>query len=86
MPSGGKIAVTGEVQSEQLVIHVTDDGIGISPEDVAKIMEPLYTTKARGMGLGLAISIAILQKNGGTLAVSSQVGIGSTFTVTLPIT
>jgi two-component system sensor kinase FixL len=46
-------------------------------------MEPLYSTKSRGIGLGLAISLAVLKKNGGDLSVTSELGKGSTFVVTL---
>ncbi len=53
-------------------------------ENLARIMEPLYTTKARGLGLGLAIARAILEKNQGSLRVASEPGHGSTFTVSLP--
>ena len=59
---------------------VTDTGIGIAPSDLGRIMEPLYSTKARGLGLGLAIARSILEKNQGSLQVASEPGRGSTFT------
>ncbi|MEO1526772.1 MAG: PAS domain S-box protein [Planctomycetota bacterium] len=85
MPDGGTIFVTADILDEDIVVYVRDEGIGIAPEEMRKIMEPLYSTKARGMGLGLAISIAILQKNAGTLAVESELNVGTTFSVTLPL-
>ncbi len=62
---------------------VSDTGVGIPPEQLARIMEPLYSTKARGLGLGLALARAILEKNDGSLHVASEPGRGSTFTVHL---
>ena len=68
-----------------MVVDVTDTGTGIPPIELSRIMDPLYSTKARGLGLGLAIVRTILEKNQGTLHVKSEVGTGSTFTVRLPI-
>ena len=62
---------------------VTDTGEGIRPEDLGRIMEPLFSTKARGLGLGLALSRMILERNRGSLHVASEVGAGSTFSVHL---
>ena len=59
-------------------IAVTDTGVGIAPEDLHRIMEPLYSTKARGLGLGLAIARAILDKNRGSMRLTSEVGRGTT--------
>ena len=65
-------------------IEVHDTGHGMDAETLQRILEPLYTTKARGMGLGLAIVDAIVQRNGGRLEVSSESGKGSTFAMLLP--
>lgn len=83
MPDGGSITVSAITQNGDVTISVTDTGIGIPPEDLSRITEPLYSTKARGMGLGLAISRAIVNKNSGELKIESEVGQGSTFSVTL---
>ena len=64
-------------------MSVADSGVGIPAEDLARVMEPLYSTKARGLGLGLAISRSIVEKNQGTLRVASEPGRGSVFTVRL---
>lgn len=64
-------------------VEVSDTGVGIESSKLERIMEPLYTTKARGLGLGLAIARAILDKNQGSLRVLSEPGKGSTFTVRL---
>ena len=64
-------------------VAVADTGVGIAAEDIHRIMEPLYSTKARGLGLGLAIARAILDKNRGSMRLTSEVGKGTTFTVRL---
>ena len=84
MPQGGRLTVTGRHSDGRLEIEVADTGVGIAPDMQAKVMEPLFSTKARGLGLGLAIARAILEKNQGGLRLRSQQGVGTTFTVTLP--
>jgi PAS domain S-box-containing protein len=66
-------------------IQVIDTGSGITAENLKKLFEPLFTTKARGIGLGLAVSRKLVEANGGRIDVQSEVGKGSTFTVYLPI-
>jgi len=68
-------------------IVVRDDGSGIPADILPRIFEPFLTTKetGRGVGLGLAISHSILERHNGTIEVQSQVGRGTTFTVTLPV-
>src|SRR5262245_16384318 len=83
MPRGGKLVLEGRPVDGAVEVAVTDTGVGIPAEDLAHISEPLYSTKARGLGLGLAIVRAILEKNGGSLRVASEPGRGSTFTVRL---
>lgn len=69
-----------------LVVEVTDTGVGIAPEDVAKIYDPFFTTKGvgRGTGLGLAVTYGIVQEHSGHISVSSTPGLGTTFRITLP--
>jgi len=83
MPEGGHLSVSGQHTSDRVEVAVADTGVGIAPELLSRIMEPLYSTKARGLGLGLAIARAILDKNKGSLHVASEQGRGSTFTVRL---
>jgi signal transduction histidine kinase len=83
MPDGGAIFVTARHVQNQVEIEVTDSGVGIRSEDLGRIMEPLFSTKARGIGLGLAISRAIIDKHSGKLEVVSEPGRGTTFTVRL---
>ena len=69
-----------------LVVEVADTGVGIAPEDVAKIYDPFFTTKGvgRGTGLGLAVTYGIVQEHSGHISVSSTPGLGTTFRITLP--
>ncbi|TWU22274.1 Sensor protein FixL [Novipirellula galeiformis] len=84
MPDGGTITLGSDVTREEIVIEVIDTGTGIKDEHLRRITEPLFSTKAQGMGLGLAVSAAILDKNQGHLEAQSQLGVGTTFAVHLP--
>lgn len=66
-------------------ISFTDTGVGISPENIRKLFEPLFTTKASGIGMGLAICQNLVEANGGTIEVESEEGVGSTFILRLPL-
>ena len=68
-----------------LAIAVKDTGTGITPENMQKLFEPLFSTKPKGIGLGLAISKKLAEANGGRIEVASEVGQGSTFTLFLPV-
>jgi signal transduction histidine kinase len=83
MPLGGRLTIEARAVDGFMELSVTDTGTGIEAKDLARIMEPLYSTKARGLGLGLAIARAIVEKNQGVLKVSSDPGHGSTFTIRL---
>jgi signal transduction histidine kinase len=84
MPQGGALTVAGWAVLGGVEVAVIDTGVGIAPEHFHRVLEPLYSTKARGLGLGLAICRAILDKNNGSLHLASELGKGSTFTVHLP--
>ena len=71
-------------EGHKLVVDVTDTGVGIPPDYLGRMFEPLFTTKATGIGLGLAVSKQLLEGHGGNIEVRSEVGKGSTFTVRLP--
>jgi signal transduction histidine kinase len=85
MPEGGALTISAHRQMQMVVITVKDSGVGIPPENMQKIFEPLFTTKAKGIGLGLAVSKKLVEANGGQIEVSSEPGKGSTFTVYLPV-
>jgi signal transduction histidine kinase len=79
----GEIVVTAEQEGVHVRLSVRDTGCGISRDDLPRITEPLFTTKARGIGLGLAITRAILEKHGTRLSVESTVDEGTTFSLML---
>jgi len=94
MEAGGKLTISGHVvvpvtardrQKQMLAIAVKDTGGGILPENRKKLFEPLFTTKVKGIGLGLAVSKKLAESNDGRIEVESQPGKGSTFTVWLPV-
>jgi two-component system NtrC family sensor kinase len=74
-------------QGNSVIIKVIDNGKGIAPENLKKIFDPFFTTKPVGQGTGLGLSIAykIIEKHGGKIEVQSQVGRGTEFTITLPV-
>lgn len=85
MPGGGQLTIAATARQDLVTLSITDTGTGMSPEIMAKVFEPLYTTKAKGIGLGLAISKNLAEANGGRINVQSIKGRGSTFTVSLPV-
>lgn len=87
IPDGGRIRIsTSASAGDSLLIEVADTGMGIAPENVAKIYDPFYTTKGvgRGTGLGLAVSYGIVQEHSGQISVDSTPGRGTTFRITIP--
>ncbi|MBN1488208.1 MAG: transporter substrate-binding domain-containing protein [Anaerolineae bacterium] len=84
MPEGGQLSMGAAVVDHCIALSITDTGYGIPPENMEKIFEPLFTTKAQGIGLGLPISKNLVEANGGFIEVQSVPGEGATFTIMLP--
>lgn len=86
MPNGGRISIHTRLVETSLVIDFRDTGIGMSPEVIARIYDPFFTTKeiGQGTGLGLALSYGIVQEHGGRIFVESRPGEGAHFTIKLP--
>ncbi|MBM3238976.1 hypothetical protein FJZ31_22005 [Candidatus Poribacteria bacterium] len=85
MSGGGRLVIKSEIQSPQWVaISFADTGMGIPEENMGKIFEPFFTSKAKGIGLGLVIAGALVEGHGGKIEVQSEVGKGSIFTVRIP--
>ncbi len=86
MPDGGHLTVSAVVDNPSGMVRITvrDTGSGIKPEQMEKLFQPLFTTKARGTGLGLVVVKNLIQANGGSVDVQSEPGSGTVFTVTLP--
>ena len=84
--SDGKISLTIESDNSNIILKVQDNGKGIPKEDIGKLFEPFFTTKGiKGTGLGLSVSYGIMKKYGGEIAVESEVGKGSIFSLILPV-
>jgi sensor domain CHASE-containing protein/nitrogen-specific signal transduction histidine kinase len=85
MPHGGVLTVASAKVKEGVAVSFSDTGVGIPSEVITKLWSPFFTTKAKGMGLGLTICKRIVDAHGGRISVKSSVGRGSTFTITIPI-
>jgi two-component system sensor histidine kinase HydH len=85
MPEGGELILTAELEENQLLLHITDTGEGIAPENLAGIFNPYFTTKRNGTGLGLAIVHKIVEDHGGTVRIRSKPEMGTTVTIALPV-
>jgi len=86
MPDGGRLKIrTESFPPSQVTVSFADTGAGIPKDNLEKLFEPLFTTKAKGIGLGLAITKTLIERHGGTIEVQSEVKKGSIFTVKLPI-
>jgi len=85
MPDGGELAINLQRADQFAEVEISDTGLGIGDENVAKVFDPLFTTKTKGTGLGLAICHKIIIQHGGTIGVASKSGAGATFTVKLPL-
>ena len=83
----GKVTITTRAQGDQVTVAFRDTGVGIDPDNLQKIFDPGFTTKGVGVGsgLGLPICYKIVREHGGTIEVESEVGRGTTFTISLPI-
>jgi signal transduction histidine kinase len=84
MPEGGRLEIRASSKDDSVTVECTDTGSGIPEAVVGKIFEPLFTTKAKGIGLGLAMSKSIMERHGGDIGVRSKEGEGTTFTLSLP--
>jgi len=85
MDDDGILSLRASTVDGRVQLDVIDTGQGISPEHMKRIFEPLFTTKSRGIGLGLAICQKLIEANQGDISVTSEEGAGSTFRVTMPI-
>ncbi len=83
----GEVVITTACDGDEIVVTVADNGGGIAKQHLGRIFEPFFTTKpvGEGTGLGLSITFGIVDRHGGTIAVESQLAVGTTFTVRLPV-
>ena len=86
LPTGGEIRIKTFFRGDQVILQVTDTGVGIKREHLKKVFEPFWSTKEfTGTGMGLAVSHGIISRHGGAISVESEEGKGATVTVTLPL-
>jgi signal transduction histidine kinase len=85
MPEGGRLSVSASYSTDGVSLSITDTGIGMSKETQTRLFEPLFTTKTKGIGLGLVIIKSFVEAHGGSITVQSSEGEGSSFTILLPV-
>lgn len=85
MQEGGTITICSENKGDFAEVAVKDEGCGIDQEKLAKLGEPFYTTKQNGTGLGLMVTKKIIEEHGGGFIIKSKLGVGTTVTITLPL-
>lgn len=85
MPEGGKLTIEAKTKEKFLEVEISDTGCGIPEEVIGKIFDPLFTTRAKGIGLGLAVCKTIIERHEGDIKVKSEVGKGTTFTIKLSL-
>lgn len=85
--NGGEMRIKTRQAGEDVSVEISDDGCGISSDALKKIFDPFYTTKpvGDGTGLGLSVTYSIVERHGGSINVQSQPGLGTTFTVVIPV-
>jgi PAS domain S-box-containing protein len=84
MLEGGTLSAETAAEGDEVTIAIADTGVGIAPEHLEQVFEPLFATRSRGIGLGLAVSQTLAEANGGRITVQSARGEGSRFTVRFP--
>ncbi|MBI5099409.1 MAG: HAMP domain-containing protein [Nitrospirae bacterium] len=87
MPDGGELRISTSFaeKDKKVVVSISDTGHGIAKNDIGKIFKTFYTTKKTGTGLGLSISYGIIKEHGGDITIKSEIGKGSTFEISLPV-
>ncbi len=85
MPKGGTLTISSKKTEDSVSFVFADTGVGMCGKTLQKLWTPLFTTKAKGMGFGLAICKRIVEAHGGSISVESKIGCGTTFIVTVPI-
>lgn len=85
MPDGGTLDITAEITNRRMVLRIRDDGHGIDSSELSKVFDPLFSTRNRGVGLGLPVARQVVRRHGGALDISSTPGVGTTVTLSFPI-
>ena len=85
MPNGGKLVISGSTQDGFVCLTIADTGVGISDEVKTKLFTPMFTTKAKGQGLGLAVVKRLVEAQGGSIGFESALGVGTKFLIKIPL-
>lgn len=85
MPDGGNLKIAVRLSGEEVLVEISDTGQGIPPENLQRIFDYYFTTKEKGMGLGLPLAHKIIKEHGGKINVISKLGKGTTFQIFLPL-
>ncbi|WP_371363496.1 Sporulation kinase E [Sporomusa rhizae] len=85
MQANGRLTIGTIYKASWVVLYVQDEGSGIAPEQLEKIFDPFYTTKETNTGLGLAVSLSIVERHQGKIEIASNVGMGSVVQILLPV-
>jgi two-component system, sporulation sensor kinase E len=87
MPEGGQLKISTDLSIEDKTVKIkfSDSGAGIPMERLSRLQEPFFTTKTKGIGLGLPIAYEIVERHKGKIDVDSELGKGTTFTINLPL-
>lgn len=86
MPTGGTLTVRARDEGDLLVLEIGDTGSGMTPEELAQVFEPFYTTKSRGLGLGMPYAKRVIEEHGGSIRLESEPGAGTKAEIKLPLT
>ncbi|MFK8793854.1 ATP-binding protein [Planococcus plakortidis] len=84
MPDGGRLGVELETPAQSTCVHITDEGVGMTKEQLKRLGEPYFSNKSKGTGLGLMVTYSIVNQMGGEIEVESEVGKGTKFTLEFP--
>ncbi|MDE3110637.1 MAG: hypothetical protein KGL02_11930, partial [Acidobacteriota bacterium] len=85
MPAGGVLMLRTSREKSEIHLEVSDTGTGLTPEECDRLFTPYYTTKQHGTGLGLAVVQSVISDHGGRISVESEMGIGTSFHIYLPV-
>lgn len=87
MPDGGTLDVKTSAEDGEIVIEISDTGVGIKKDNINKIFDAFFTTKSsvKGVGLGLSVCYGFIVEHGGDISVESEEGVGTKFAITLPV-
>jgi len=85
MPEGGELSITTRLKDENVEVKITDTGSGINRSDIRRVFDPFYSTKVKGTGLGLALTMKTVEGHGGDINCESTIAKGTTMTISFPV-